>query len=181
MVVNSPRGRGRAIFRTNPDTSRVRSIVASLAGAAVITLGCGLLSPPAHAQGDFRGGGFHGGDFHGGGFHGDFHGRDFGRFGPDELRFWRGGLWRHEWHDGRLGWWWIVGDGWYFYPEPIYPYPTYVAPALVVQPAPPLPTGLPPAQFWYFCDSPRGYYPYVASCAVPWHEVPVNPAQPAPK
>src|SRR6202021_464167 len=65
-------------------------------------------------------------------------------FSPDELRFWRGGLWRHEWHDGRLGWWWIVGDGWYFYPEPLYPYPTYVPPAIVAQPAPPLPPGFLP-------------------------------------
>ena len=36
----------------------------------------------------------------------DFHGRDFDHFGPGELHAWRGGLWRHEWHDGRFGWWW---------------------------------------------------------------------------
>jgi hypothetical protein len=163
-------GRVMAIAKASAHASRARLLAVSLAIAAAVALGCALLSRSAHAQRDFRGGGFHG----------DFHGRDFGGFRPDELRIWRGGLWRHDWHDGRLGWWWVVGDGWYFYPEPIYPYPTYVAPVIVAQPAPPLPTGLPPTTFWYFCDSPRGYYPYVTSCAVPWHEVPVNPAQPAP-
>jgi hypothetical protein len=143
--------------------------------------------PPAFAQhGGSGGGGFHGGGFGGGGSHGDdfhggggfgggdFHGRDIGGFGPGELRAWRGGGWRHDWHDGRFGWWWIVGGGWYFYPEPIWPYPTYVAPAYIVQQPPPVVAGVPPAQFWYFCDNPRGYYPNVATCSVPWRSVPVT-------
>jgi hypothetical protein len=67
-----------------------------------------------------------------------------------------------------------VGDGWYFYPEPIWPYPTYVAPAFVAQQPPPVVAGVPPAQFWYFCDNPRGYYPNVATCSVPWRSVPVT-------
>ena len=82
---------------------------------------CGLPAAGAKAQR-----GMHGGDFHG---------REFGHFGPGELRAWRGGAWRHEWHDGRFAWWWVVGGGWYFYPEPIWPYPTYVPPAIVLPPA----------------------------------------------
>ena len=105
----------------------------------------------------------------------DFHGRDFHHFDARERAIWRGGAWVHDWHDGRYGWWWQLGGGWYFYPEPIYPYPTYVPPAIVVQQSPPVPTGLPPAQFWYYCDNPQGYYPYVASCNGPWREVPVTP------
>jgi hypothetical protein len=144
---------------TNTRHNRRRAPLAFIAAAAMT---CVLSGPPARAQ---RGPG------------GDFHGRDFRSFRPDELRAWRGGAWRHDWHDGRYGWWWVLGGGWYFYPEPIYPYPTYIPPAIVVQQPPPVPTGLPPSQFWYFCDNPRGYYPYVASCAVPWREVPATPPQ----
>jgi hypothetical protein len=105
----------------------------------------------------------------------DFHGRDFQHFSPHERDVWRGGHWNQGWHDGRFAWWWVLGDAWYFYPVPIYPYPTYVPPAIVVQQAPPVPTGLPPAQSWYYCDNPAGYYPYVASCSGPWREVPAAP------
>src|SRR5579862_7301712 len=105
----------------------------------------------------------------------DFHGRDFGHFTTHERVIWRGGTWRNEWHDGRFGWWWVVGPSWYFYPEPIYPYPTYVPPAVVVPQPPPVPRGLPPMQSWYYCDNPQGYYPYVASCSLPWRAVPAVP------
>jgi len=108
----------------------------------------------------------------------DFHGRDFGRFAPGERHIWSGGRWAHEWHDSRFGWWWVLGDSWYFYPEPVYPYPTYVPPAIVAQQAPPTPSGLPPTQDWYFCDNPQGYFPYVASCNSPWHAVPTQPLPP---
>lgn len=111
----------------------------------------------------------------------DFHGRDFHHFNDHDRAIWRGGRWVHDWHDGRYGWWWLVGGFWYFYPEPIYPYPTYVPPAVVVQQPPPMPSGLPPTQSWYYCDNPQGYYPYVASCNGPWREVPATPPNPPPK
>ena len=117
----------------------------------------------------------HGGEYHGGRYHGsDFHGRDYHHFSPAERGIWRGGHWEHGWHDNRFAWWWTAGGGWYFYPEPIYPFPTYVPPAIVVQQPPPMPSGLPPAQSWYFCDNPQGYYPYVAACNGPWREVPAT-------
>lgn len=105
----------------------------------------------------------------------DFHGRDFGHFSPAERAHWGGGQWVNDWHDGRFAWWWVLDDYWYFYPAPIYPYPTYIPPAVVVQQAPPMPAEMPPAQYWYYCDNPQGYYPYVASCNVPWRGVPVAP------
>ncbi len=108
----------------------------------------------------------------------DFHGRDFRHFSPHERTLWIGGHWIHGWHDRRYAWWWTVGNSWYFYPEPIYPYPTYVPPAIVVQQPPPVPTGLPAAQYWFYCDKPRGYYPYVASCNGAWRQVPVTPPGP---
>jgi hypothetical protein len=116
---------------------------------------------------------------HGAGPGHGFYGRDYRYFGPHERGIWRGGAWRHDWYGGRYGWWWVAGGFWYFYPEPIYPYPTYVPPAIVVQQAPPVPSGLPPAQFWYYCPDPQGYFPYVASCRVAWQQVPANPVPPA--
>jgi hypothetical protein len=91
------------------------------------------------------------------------------------------GYWHHGWHDGRFGWWWF-DRGWYFYDRPVYPYP--YPPAVVVQPvpvpvpvAPPAPpaTGLPPAQFWYYCDDPAGYYPYVTTCNTQFRPVAPQP------
>jgi len=45
------------------------------------------------------------------------------------------------------------------------PWPVYVAP---------LPDDPPPAAYWYYCPSANAYYPYVATCPVPW--VPVVPS-----
>lgn len=120
---------------------------------------CAALAQPAYAQREGR----------------DYHGRDYHSFTPHEHDVWRGGRWQQGWHDGRYAWWWVVDGGWYFYPAPIYPYPTYVPPAIIVQQPPPVPSGLPPAQFWYYCDNPAGYYPYVAACNGPWRQVPATP------
>ncbi len=96
-------------------------------------------------------------------WHGDirqFHDRDFPR--------WRSGRWYHGGHDGRLGWWWIVGPLWYFYPGPIYPYPNPYVPPVIMQ-APPA------ARYWYYCASSGQYYPYVAVCPEGWRMVPADP------
>jgi hypothetical protein len=134
-------------------------VLKTMGALFALVLACALFPLPAQAQ--------HRGN--------DFHGRDFHHFGPRELSVWRRGGWVHDWHDGRYGWWWRTNGFWYFYPQPIYPYPTYVPPAIVVQQPPPVPTGLPPAQQWYYCDNPQGYYPYVASCNGAWREVPTTP------
>jgi hypothetical protein len=126
----------------------------------------------------------------------DFHGRDLRRFSLDERRLWLSGGWIHEFHNGRYGWWWVVDGVWYFYPQPIYPYPTYVAePEAVVNAppqgaypppqgygpppqsgyGPPPPTGAPQAVTWYYCDNPQGYYPYVQNCGSGWRQVPSAP------
>jgi hypothetical protein len=106
-----------------------------------------------------------------------FYGRQYHSFSLHERRIWHGGRWVRQWHDGRFAWWWVAGGWWYVYPEPIYPYPRYVPPAVVVEQAPPQPAGLPPIQYWYFCDDPEGYYPYVASCNASWRPVPAQPQQ----
>ena len=81
--------------------------------------------------------------------------------------------------DGRLGWWWVVGGVWYFYPQPAYPYPDpYVPPVVVVDQAPQsdTPSVPPPAQNWYYCEASKSYYPYVANCPAGWKTVPATPS-----
>jgi hypothetical protein len=136
---------------------------------------CVIGAPRAHAQHEEHRGPEHRGYEYRGY---DFHGRDYGRFSPAERGMWRTGHWEHGWHDGRNAWWWVAGGGWYFYPAPVYPFPTYVPPAIVVQQPPPVPAGQPPSQSWYYCDNPAGYYPYVAACEGPWREVPAAPTPP---
>ncbi len=123
----------------------------------------------------------------GGGGRVDRHGwggeRDIRHFDHRHYEVWRGGRWHHGRHDGRFGWWWVAAGVWYFYPEPIYPYPDpYVPPVVVVQPSPapaPAPTVVqpPPAQNWYYCEQSRGYYPYVPTCPGGWKAVPATPAK----
>lgn len=102
----------------------------------------------------------------------DFHGRDFRRLSLDERHQWLGGRWIHDWHHGTFGWWWTVGPYWYFYTEPMYPYPYYIPPLANIQPVAPPAAG--PAT-WYYCDNPPGYYPAVSMCNVPWRAVPATP------
>ena len=110
---------------------------------------------------------------------GHWGGREIHRFHEHDLGVWRGGRWHHGRHDGRLGWWWIAAGIWYFYPSPVYPYPDPYTPPVVVAPQTTAPAQ-PSTQFWYYCDSAKGYYPYVPSCPEAWRPVPAQPPQAAP-
>lgn len=103
---------------------------------------------------------------------------DIGRFHEHDWGLWRGGHWTRARHDGRLGWWWVVGTSWYFYPAPVYPYPNpwEPPPAIVVNPPLGYAPSAPPTQYWYYCESSRGYYPYVPTCADGWKQVPAMPS-----
>lgn len=118
---------------------------------------------------------------------------DIRYFENHDLHQWRSGAWRHGSHGGRVGWWWVIGGMWYFYPQPVYPYPDpYRPPLVVVEPAPPpvvvqvappvqvvpqapAPAAQPAAQFWYYCEAAGGYYPYVSACPSGWKTVPATP------
>jgi len=90
------------------------------------------------------------------GVHGGWHGHH-GFWGPGF--FWGGSI--------------VVGPPWY-------PYGYYQAPPVVVQPQPP--TYVQPEQtqenYWYYCQNPQGYYPYVQSCPSGWMKVVPQPAPP---
>jgi hypothetical protein len=106
-------------------------------------------------------------------------GGDIHRFQQHDLERWRSGHWFHGLHEGRRGWWWIVGGLWYFYPTPFYPYPDPYQPPLVAPPPVPVPVPPPPPPaYWYYCPNPPGYYPYVPQCTVPWQRVPASAPPP---
>jgi hypothetical protein len=69
-----------------------------------------------------------------------------------------------------VGPWWGWPGPYYYPPPPVVYVPPYYAPT----PPPPAPLAVQP-QSWYYCDNPRGYYPYVPSCRSGWRPVPARP------
>jgi len=66
------------------------------------------------------------------------------------------------------------------WPPPYYAYP----PAVVTVPAPPTvyierdyDEAAPEPGYWYYCDGPEGYYPYVKECPGGWQRVSPTPAR----
>ena len=104
-----------------------------------------------------------------------FSGHSYKHWNKRERAIWRGGEWRHEKYMGRYGWWWTTGGMLYFYEEPEYPYPQSVS---GVEYEIPDEDQLPqdyiqepaedPFYYWYYCEDPRGYYPYIPECPGGW-------------
>lgn len=73
------------------------------------------------------------------------------------------------------------GGGWYD-PYPVYGGWSTWNPPVVVERQPvvvqSLPPGPAPQSFWYYCQNPAGYYPYVSSCPGGWTPVPSTPPPP---
>jgi hypothetical protein len=145
----------------------ISNITKRLGVAAATLASVLLLAQPVPAQaargggGGFHGGGFHGGGFHGGGFHGGgFHGFRGGFEG-----FHGGGHFagRNDWGGwgwgGALGLAGAFGYGWDDYPD----YGGYAGA-----------TAYAPSGYWYYCQNPAGYYPYVTQCTVGWQAVPAS-------
>jgi hypothetical protein len=158
-------------------------VIALLASTAV----------PGYAQ--RGGGGSHGGGgapgWHGGGGHapgGGWHGGGGG---------WRGG--GGGWRGGGGGWrggWWgpgvFIGAGlaapfwwypYYGYPYPYaypypYGYPAYSPPVVEGSPQTYIEQEAPAQQYWYYCQNPQGYYPYVRECPGGWQQVAPQPPPP---
>src|SRR5207237_6873459 len=55
-----------------------------------------------------------------------------------------------------------------------------VAPPEAAPQAPP-PTAAQAPAVWYYCDSAKGYYPYVGQCPEGWKTVPASPPPGAPR
>jgi hypothetical protein len=111
---------------------------------------------------------------HGGGYpHG--HGGGYAPGGGGHPAHWNFGFY---W--GGPGWywpWWGPYYGYGYYP----PAPTYVVPQqpqVYVQPQQPQEQA-----YWYYCQDPHGYYPYVQNCPGGWMKVvptPTPPTSPTP-
>ncbi len=124
-----------------------------------------------HPQGSYSHGGYrYGGYGHGGYRYGGY--RHGGYYGGSRV-FVSGGVWLGP---GWGPWWW--GPGWpYYYP---YSYPYYSAPPVVNEQQPTeyiqRDETVEQPDYWYFCQNPQGYYPYVKQCPNGWTRV--APAQP---
>ena len=105
--------------------------------------------------------------------HGGFPARNFGGHAYHGRLAWEGGHWRHEFHNGRNGWWWDVGGVWYFYPQQMEGPPAYVSNVEVMDDAvgpdgPPVGGG--------YAPPPPGYAPPPAAYAPPPPPPPPDPA-----
>ena len=58
--------------------------------------------------------------------------------------------------------------------------PPLYAPPVVEEPLPPAYVEPRSPEYWYYCQDPPGYYPYVATCAGGWLQVAPQPSAPAP-
>ncbi len=91
-----------------------------------------------------------------------------------------------NWARGHFGFYFGVPFYPYAYPYYPYPMPYYYPPPVVTVPASPPayihqspPTSQQPStSYWYYCNNPKGYYPYVKQCPQGWQEVEPAPSAP---
>ncbi|SHH33515.1 hypothetical protein [Bradyrhizobium erythrophlei] len=105
--------------------------------------------------------------------HGGFPARSFGGHAYHGRLAWEGGHWRHEFHNGRNGWWWDVGGVWYFYPQQMEGPPAYVSDVEAMDDDG-VPVGPPGAEG--YAPPPPGYVPPPAAYAPPPPPPPPDPA-----
>jgi hypothetical protein len=76
-------------------------------------------------------------------------------------------LYWHSWHP------------WWYYPPPAYYYPPAVyvpaQPTTYIEQGTSSAPAADPGGWWYYCDTARGYYPYVKECPSGWQRVPPAP------
>jgi hypothetical protein len=97
-------------------------------------------------------------------------------------KHWGEGHWVHDRHDGRLGWWWVVGESWHFFPHPVaqpnvvivQQVPQQAPQPVIIQQAPPVataPVAAAPASVtptMYYCKATGNYYPETMTCPNGW-------------
>ena len=138
--------------------SKILMVAAALTMIGSLSVAPSAQAYPGHGFGN--GGGWHGGGWHGGGWHGG--GRGYYGLG---LGLAAGALLTYPYYSG-------------YYSD--YYSPTYVdSGSVAVYEDSPSQTQVAPntsaAPMWYYCDSPKGYYPYVHSCPSGWQKVPATP------
>lgn len=150
-----------------------RLLLAVIFGLGVLSMGIGASFASGRGDRDWDRDGDRGWDRH---YYAHPHVRP--RYYRDDDWDWRRrGRWQHGYHQGRIGWWWVIGNVWYLNPPPVYAY----APPVAVAPAPV------PVQPWIaaapYCREYRGdaiidgtnQRFYGTACLQPdgaWHIVP---------
>ncbi len=193
----------RTLGRTGPEVSAAayRALIVCVLVVATFLAATVVPSPAAGGGAPRGGGGAPGGGAPppgGGGPPPGGGGRPPGGGGPPPGGGWQGG---GGWHGGGgwsgwRGWngrWWgpsvyVGAPFWYpygyAYPYAYpyaFPYAAYPPPVVVEESAPPLYTqDAPQAQYWYYCQNPPGYYPYVNQCPAGWLQVVPQPTPPPP-
>ena len=133
---------------TQNDTKGLRRRIGLVTAAAFAFIALSSFSAPVMAQ-EWHGQGH---DDHGRG-HEEYRHEEYHpdvRHGPaPHYRYadnvWHRGRWVQGFHDGRRGWWWMVNGAWFYYPQPVYPYPVnpyapqevYTPPVIAPPPPPP--------------------------------------------
>ena len=172
--------------------------VLSATAVFISAMAMSFASAPAYSQGHGEhGGGEHGGAHDGpeggehGGFHGEHGGRDHGQFhqgdgdghGAHFQHILHHGHFRQFHHDGGF----FIGPGWGCWGVWGCGYPYYYPPSVIPAPMPEPSTYIEedesygednvrygssrPAYYWYRCDNPSGYYPYIKECPAGWRRV----------
>ena len=95
-----------------------------------------------------------------------------------------GGGWGHRGYYNGIGLGLGYGLGYYghSYYDHYYDYPPAVitvpvTPPVYIQQAPPVVQQY-PAGYWYYCQNPQGYYPYIKQCPGGWQQVDPVPSAP---
>ena len=96
--------------------------------------------------------------------------------------------WHHNnapgWHGYHRGYGFYGFWPWYFpwtygYAVPYYGVSFYAdAPVTYIEMAPAESGAVQPANSWYYCTNPEGYFPYVKTCPSGWQTVPAQPPAP---
>jgi hypothetical protein len=117
-----------------------------------------------YGGGHYGGGHYYGGHYNGGHYYGGHYwgGHPGGGHSGNSF-YWGGSIW--------LGPGYPYGWG--------YPYPYYAGPPVVIQQQPPVYSQKeqPEPNYWYYCQNPQGYYPYIKSCPGGWMKVVPEPPQ----
>ncbi len=110
----------------------------------------------------------------------NFRDQNLRRLDPPDRNIWSHGRWHHRHYRGRYGWWWFVAGYGYWYEESYFPYPDYISDEIEQDMGDETPPDATPpndlqGDTYYYCSSPDGYFPHVATCSVSWEAVPAAP------
>jgi hypothetical protein len=120
-----------------------------------------------------------------GGYYGNHYGGNWGGGHYNRGSYGYGGYYSGIGIGLGLGYGLGYGSGGYYdnrYYTPYYGYPSTIVtvpatPPVYIQQAAPIDQQY-PAGYWYYCNNPQGYYPYIKQCPNGWQQVSPTPQTP---